>query len=96
MPCAQNLLCINKAVGGWLKRTGLPNGLVTHYFNLWYAVMEAETQDAHDKVIAVLRKEAPPKLIAYFYLFFGLHYKILFYLLYPATTVLQFLLVLLS
>ena len=68
MPYAQYLLCIwhiKKAVRDWLKRTGLPNGLVTHYINLWNAVMEAETQDTYNKAIAVLRKEAPPKLIAY-------------------------------
>ena len=68
MPYAQNQLCIwhiIKAVRGWLKRTGLQNGLVTHYVNLWYALMEAETQDAYDKLLQSAGREAPPKFVAY-------------------------------
>ena len=41
MPYASNLICIwhiNKAIRGWLKRADLPDGMVTHFCSLWFAV----------------------------------------------------------
>ena len=41
MPYASNLICIrhiDKVIRGWLKKAGLPDGMVTHFCSLWFAV----------------------------------------------------------
>ena len=50
-----------------LKRTGLciPDCLITHHCNLWFAVTEAGSQEAYDEAITVLQKEAPTKFVSY-------------------------------
>ena len=37
----------------------------THFCSLWFAVANAESQDAYDETIALLRKKAPAKFVDY-------------------------------
>ena len=67
IPYASNLICIwhYAAIRGGLKWAGLPDGMVTHIYSLWFAIANAESQDAYDEDIAVLRKEAPARFVDY-------------------------------
>ena len=39
--------------------------MVTHFCSLWFAVANAESQDASDEAIALLRKKTPAKFVDY-------------------------------